>query len=183
MTNDLEKRLTRLEDITEIQQLLNRYVYMLVTMDFEHIYDECFSQTREDVSIQASDSGVYIGGEHIKERFFGKFMEFIKTVPGAFTMHLTCNPVIEISEDGLRARSVAPSPGCATDPQVREALWIWGTFMDDYIKENGSWRILHALRQGLDLPRGRHAALQGLRSDGGRAVPVLESLQHGQKGR
>lgn len=143
MTNDLEKRLTRLEDITEIQQLLNRYVYMLVTMDFEHIYDECFSQTREDVSIQASDSGVYIGGEHIKERFFGKFMEFIKTVPGAFTMHLTCNPVIEISEDGLRARSVAPSPGCATDPQVREALWIWGTFMDDYIKENGSWRILH----------------------------------------
>ena len=30
MTNDLEKRLTRLEDITEIQQLLNRYVYMLV---------------------------------------------------------------------------------------------------------------------------------------------------------
>ena len=60
MPNDLEKRLTRLEDITEIQQLLNRYVYMLVTMDFEHIYDECFSQTREDVSIQASDSGVYI---------------------------------------------------------------------------------------------------------------------------
>lgn len=140
---DLEKRLAHLEDVQEIEQLFNRYVYMLVTMDFDNIYDECFSQTRSDVSIQASDSGVYIGGEHIKERFFGKFMNFIKTVPGAFTMHLASNLTIEVSEDGTKARSVALSPGCATDPQNREALWIWGTFRDDYIKENGEWRILH----------------------------------------
>lgn len=140
---DLEKRLAHLVDVQEIEQLFNRYVYMLVTMDFDNIYDECFSQTRSDVSIQASDSGVYIGGEHIKERFFGKFMNFIKTVPGAFTMHLASNLTIEVSEDGTKARSVALSPGCATDPQNREALWIWGTFRDDYIKENGEWRILH----------------------------------------
>ncbi len=140
---DLEKRLAHLVDVQEIEQLFNRYVYMLVTMDFDNIYDECFSQTRPDVSIQASDSGVYIGGEHIKERFFGKFMNFIKTVPGAFTMHLASNLTIEVSEDGTKARSVALSPGCATDPQNREALWIWGTFRDDYIKENGEWRILH----------------------------------------
>lgn len=140
---DLEKRLAHLADVQEIEQLFNRYVYMLVTMDFDNIYDECFSQTRSDVSIQASDSGVYIGGEHIKERFFGKFMNFIKTVPGAFTMHLASNLTIEVSEDGTKARSVALSPGCATDPQNREALWIWGTFRDDYIKENGEWRILH----------------------------------------
>lgn len=140
---DMEKRLAHLADVQEIEQLFNRYVYMLVTMDFDNIYDECFSQTRSDVSIQASDSGVYIGGEHIKERFFGKFMNFIKTVPGAFTMHLASNLTIEVSEDGTKARSVALSPGCATDPQNREALWIWGTFRDDYIKENGEWRILH----------------------------------------
>ena len=65
--SDLEKRLSRMADIQEIEQLLNRYVYMLVTMDFDNIFDECFSQTREDVSIQASDSGVYIGKEHIKD--------------------------------------------------------------------------------------------------------------------
>ena len=138
-----DQQLIRLKDMIEIQQLLNKYFYMLTTMDFDHIYEECFSQTRPDVSIQASDSGVYIGGEHIHKKFFGKFMGFIKEVPGAFTMHLTCNPVIEISEDGTKARSVAPSPGCATDPQTQQALWIWGTFLDDYIKENGQWRILH----------------------------------------
>lgn len=140
---ELEKRLANWADVQEIEQLLNRYVYMLVTMDFDHIYEECFSQKRPDVSIQASDSGVYIGAEHIRERFFGKFMGFIKTVPGAFTMHLVCDPVIEISEDGKKARSTAFSPGCATDPQSREDLWIWGTFMDDYIKEDGKWKILH----------------------------------------
>ena len=140
---NLENRIRRLEDLAEIEQLLNIYIYMLTTMDFDNIFDECFSQTRDDVSIQASDSGVYIGREHIKDRFFAKFMGFLKEVPGAFTMHLACNPVIEISPDGNRARSVALSPGCATDPQIKEALWIWGTFSDEYIRENGSWKILH----------------------------------------
>lgn len=50
--------LSYLMDLAEISQLLNKYVYMLTTMDFDHIFEECFSQTREDVSIQASDSGV-----------------------------------------------------------------------------------------------------------------------------
>ena len=141
--NTLEQRIGHLEDLAEIEQLLNKYIYMLTTMDFDHIFDECFSQTREDVSIQASDSGVYIDREHIKERFFAKFMGYLKEVPGAFTMHLACNPVIEISPDRTMAHSVALSPGCATDPQVRDSLWIWGTFTDDYIRENGHWRILH----------------------------------------
>ena len=135
--------LSYLMDLAEISQLLNKYVYMLTTMDFDHIFEECFSQTREDVSIQASDSGVYIGPEHIKERFFGKFMGYLKEVPGAFTMHLACNPVIEISSDRSAAKSVALSPGCATDPQDRDSLWIWGSFRDEYIRENGQWRILH----------------------------------------
>lgn len=143
MDEKLEKRLERVADIIEIEQLLNLYVYELMTMDFDNMFDDLFSQTREDVSIQASDSGVYIGKEHIKERFFPIFMGYLKTVPGSFTMHLTTNPVIEVSEDGNYARSVAPSPGCATDPTVKNALWIWGTFLDDYIKEDGKWKILH----------------------------------------
>ena len=81
---NLENRIRRLEDLAEIEQLLNKYIYMLTTMDFDNIFDECFSQTRDDVSIQASDSGVYIGREHIKDRFFAKFMGFLKEVPGAF---------------------------------------------------------------------------------------------------
>ncbi len=143
MEKTLEERIAYLEDVTAIEQLLNRYVFQLMTMDYEHMYEDIFSKTREDVSIQASDSGVYIGGEHIEERFFGKFMGMLKQVPGAFTMHFTCNPVIEVSEDRKYARSVAPSPGCATDPQHKDSLWIWGTFLDDYIREDGKWRILH----------------------------------------
>jgi len=143
MEEQFEKKIQWVIDTTEIQQLLNKYIYQLTTMDFENIYRECFSQTREDVSIQASDSGVFVGGEHIQDRFFMKFMNFLKQVPGAFTMHFLCNPVIEIAEDRNTARSVALSPGCATDPQNREALWIWGTFLDDFVREDGEWKILH----------------------------------------
>lgn len=143
MEENLISRLEHIEDMMEISQLINKYIFQLTTMDFEHIFEECFSQTRDDVSIQASDSGVYIGKEHVQERFFLKFMKFVKETPGAFTMHLCSNPVIEISEDRKTARSIAFSPGCATDPQNKEALWIWGTFMDDFIRENGKWKILH----------------------------------------
>jgi len=143
MTEEMEKKLLWTIDVMEIQQLFNKYIYLLTTMDFQNIYGECFSQTRDDVSIQASDSGVYVGGEHIQDRFFMKFMGFLKQVPGAFTMHIGCNPVIEVSEDRKTAKSVTLSPGCATDPQNREALWIWGTFKDDYIRENEEWKILH----------------------------------------
>ena len=37
---NLENRIRRLEDLAEIEQLLNKYIYMLTTMDFDNIFDE-----------------------------------------------------------------------------------------------------------------------------------------------
>jgi hypothetical protein len=52
-------------------------------------------------------------------------------------MHLACDPVIEVAADGKTAKSVWLSPGCAGDK------WIWGTYIVDYIKEDGEWRLWH----------------------------------------
>ena len=67
--NTLEQRIGHLEDLAEIEQLLNKYIYMLTTMDFDHIFDECFSQTREDVSIRRQTAEFTLAGNTSKNGF------------------------------------------------------------------------------------------------------------------
>lgn len=39
---NLENRIRRLEDLAEIEQLLNKYIYMLTTMDFDNFLMNAF---------------------------------------------------------------------------------------------------------------------------------------------
>ena len=140
LVRDLMARVLRLEDMLEIQQLQSTYIHYLFKQRFDRIVDECFAQNLPDVSVEFSDSGVYRGLDSVRALY--KSFEVTKTIPGFFILHMTVNPVIEISSDGLSARSHWLSPGAAgTD---RSASWIWGPFYVDYVKEDGHWRIAHS---------------------------------------
>lgn len=140
MVHALLARVQRLEDTLEIQQLQSKYVHYLFKQRFDRIVDECFAKNVPDVSVEFSDSGVYRGLESVRALY--RSFEVTKTIPGFFILHMTVNPVIEISEDGLSARSHWLSPGAAgTD---FSASWIWGPFYVDYVKEDGHWRIAHS---------------------------------------
>src|ERR1700691_5233081 len=130
-------RVLRLEDMLEIQQLQSTYIHYLFKQLFDRIVDECYAQDLVDVSVEFSDSGVYRGLDSVRSLY--KSFEVTRTIPGFFILHMTVNPVIEISTDGLSARSHWLSPGAAgTD---RSASWIWGPFYVDYVKEDGHWRL------------------------------------------
>lgn len=139
---ELSAKISRMEDLEAIKKLQNTYQYYLFKEDYEKIAANMFSETMPDVSIEASDSGIYRGKEGIN-RFFHKFMGFLKVTRGAFTMHMALGPVIEIAEDGKTAKGIWFSPGCATDPKGLHALWIWGVYVNDYVKENGKWKFWH----------------------------------------
>jgi hypothetical protein len=140
VVRELTARVQRLEDLLEIQGLQSKYIHYLFKQRFDRIVDECFAQKLSDVSVEFSDSGVYRGLESVRSLY--KSFEVTKTIPGFFILHMTVNPVIEISADGLSARSHWLSPGAAgTD---RSASWIWGPFYVDYVKEDGRWRIAHS---------------------------------------
>jgi SnoaL-like domain len=136
----LAARVERLEDTIEIEQLQSKYVHYLFKQRFERIVDECFAKKLPDVSVEFSDSGVYRGLESVRALY--RSFEVTKTIPGFFILHMTVNPVIEIANDGLSARSHWLSPGAAGSD--RSAAWIWGPFYVDYVKEDGRWRIAHS---------------------------------------
>ena len=137
---ELAARVQRLEDTIEIQSLQSKYIHYLFKQRFDRIVDECFARHLPDVSVEFSDSGVYRGLESVRALY--RSFDVTKTIPGFFILHMTVNPVIEISKDGLSARSHWLSPGAAGSD--KSAAWIWGTFYVDYVKEDGRWRIAHS---------------------------------------
>jgi hypothetical protein len=143
-TEDVKSLLQRvqyLEDMTAIQKLQSKYVHYLFTQRYDRIVEELYSHTNPDVSVEFSDTGVYRGLESLKTLYAA--FERTKSIPGFFIMHMTVNPYIEISHDGMRAKSHWLSPGAANS-STNGSSWIWGPYYVDYIKENGEWRILHS---------------------------------------
>ncbi|HXX44495.1 MAG TPA: nuclear transport factor 2 family protein [Candidatus Acidoferrales bacterium] len=137
---ELAARVQRLEDTIEIQSLQSKYIHYLFKQRFDRIVDECFAKNLPDVSVEFSDSGVYRGLESVRALY--RSFDVTKTIPGFFILHMTVNPVIEIANDGLSARSHWLSPGAAGSD--KSAAWIWGPFYVDYVKEEGRWKIAHS---------------------------------------
>ena len=136
----LLKRLQYLEDVQLIEKLQSKYIHLLFTQRFDRIVDEVYAHKAADVSVEFSDSGVYRGLSGVTALYqaFNK----TKEIPGFFILHMTVNPYIQISADGLQARSHWLSPGASNSKNG--ASWIWGPYYVDYVKEDGQWRILHA---------------------------------------
>ena len=66
---ELKRRIAHLEDLSEIEQLLNKYVYMLTTMDFDHIFDECFPRHGMTFPSRRQTAGFTSAGNTSKNGF------------------------------------------------------------------------------------------------------------------
>jgi hypothetical protein len=65
---------------------------------------------------------------------------------GLMIKHTPPTVVIEIAEDGQRAKVVWVSPGHETFPVAKgppKAHWSWGQYAVDFRKEDGKWKIWH----------------------------------------
>ena len=149
LTETAEKQETRLqkaEDIEAIKKLQRSYCYYL-----EHWQDEeiigLFSHS-PDVSIEINDAGQYKGWEEVKIWFpfadhhtaFG-----VKKAPPEF-LHLLIplSGIVDIDPDGVRAKGRWYGFGLSALPregklQALIGCGIWG---NDYVKEDGKWKIL-----------------------------------------
>ena len=135
-----QHQLQYVEDLNAIQKLQARYLHSLFTQRYEKI-PELFALDRADVSVEFSDSGVYRGGDSVRNLY--KAFEATRNAPAFFLMHLAVDPYIEIAADGLSAKSHWLSPGVANSAR-NGSSWVWGPYYVDYLKENGAWKIHHS---------------------------------------
>ena len=129
---DIERRLTRLEDIEAIKQLKARYCEIC---DDDHNPDRIASVFAEDGIWESADFGTAKGHAAIRE-LFKKFQKLI-----AFSQHNVMNPIIEV--DGDRATAEWYFLGPFTFREQQEPRWLALQYKDDYVKVSGRWKYQH----------------------------------------
>ncbi|MCZ6772690.1 MAG: nuclear transport factor 2 family protein [Proteobacteria bacterium] len=139
---ELERRLTRIEDIEAIKQLKALYCEICDDM---HNPDRIDSLFAEGAIWESADFGKAEGHEAIRELFRGFQKMF------SFSQHNIMNPRIEV--DGGRATGIWYIMGPWTYSENNEEKWLALRYDDDYVKINGEWKYQHlrvALRMVAD---------------------------------
>jgi len=130
--SELEKRITRIEDIEAIKQLKARYCDICDDM---HNPDRIASVFAEDGIWESGDFGVAQGPEKIRELFAGFKRLF------SFSQHNITNPLIEINGD--KATGVWYIMGPWTETEGDKEIWMSARYDDDYLKINNEWKYQH----------------------------------------
>jgi hypothetical protein len=143
--DSMEKIVARLDAESKIHNLMGRYSYLLTATRYRDIV-ELFAKKAPDVRAEMS-FGVYDGYEGI-QRCYAKFHAEKVVGPGTMAVHALTTPVIEVAGDGKTAKGVWISPGHITggpftpDGSIK-AHWAWLRYGNDFILEDGEWKIWH----------------------------------------
>ncbi len=129
---EIERRLTRLEDIEAIKQLKARYCEIC---DDDHNPDRITSVFAEDGIWESAEFGTGKGHEGIR-KLFQDFQKLIE-----FSQHNVMNPIITV--DGNKATGEWYFMGPFRFHAGHEARWIALQYRDDYVKINGQWKYKH----------------------------------------
>ena len=134
---ELERRITRIEDVEAIKQLKARYCEIC---DDDHDPDRIGDIFTEDGVWHGAGMGPAEGRAAIRELFVG----FQRRI--SYSQHMVMNPIIEVD------RAVAHSKwyffGAFTFHENNEARWLAARYHEDYAKVNGTWKIKHLRVRG-----------------------------------
>lgn len=134
---DLEKRITRLEDLESIKQLKARYCEIC---DDNHDSERITSIFTDDGIWEGRGIGKAQGHAEIKVLF----ENFQKKI--SYSQHMVLNPIIEV--DGTTATGVWYFFGPFTFYEDNQAMWQAARYREDYEKIDGTWKIKHLRVKG-----------------------------------
>jgi len=139
MEQTLEERITRLEDIEAIKQLKARYCEIC---DDDH--------NPELITTIFSDNGIWdgarIGVAKGHEEIKALFTTFAQRI--SFSQHMVMNPIIDIDSNTATARWYFFGPFTIRSNDGEQAMWQSTRYVDDYVKEEGIWKIKHLRVRG-----------------------------------
>ena len=145
--NMLEARLQKTEDIEAIKKLQRAYGYYLEHWQVDEIV-AVFSHN-PDVSVEINDSGLYKGWEAVKNSF--RFEDHYTAYNGQHTappefLHILMpiSGIVDLDPDGKTAKGRWYGFGLIAQRRggILRAIISSGTWENEYIKEDGVWKIL-----------------------------------------
>jgi hypothetical protein len=132
----LELRKTRIEDVNAIKRLQRAYGYYID----EGQWDEVADLFASNASIEIGMDGVYQGREHIRAYYKALGGGRNGLAPGQLNEYLQLMPVITIGTDGHSAQGTWRAVILAGN-KGKDAFWGEGPYENEYVKENGIWKI------------------------------------------
>src|SRR5688572_24865536 len=132
----LEQRKSRLEDINAIKRLQRSFGYY---MD-EALWDEVANLFSANGSIEMGLDGVYRGKNRVREYLYALGGGKAGLSSGQLNEHMQLMPVITVAPDGRTARGTWRDV-ILTGQIRRGAFWGEGPYENEYVKQNGVWKI------------------------------------------
>ena len=129
-SEDINKNIRKLLDIEEIKTLKAKFCYFVDSGNFTDLL-KLFS---DNAKVDMGAFGIFEGREA-----YSKF--FTKIFPQAlsFSLHMLHNPIIEVTGDKAKGKWYFMVPG--TDKLKNKAVWVAGFYNDDFVREDGEWKI------------------------------------------
>jgi hypothetical protein len=140
---ELQARLTRLQDIQAIKKLQHIYGYYQDYSQWQKIVDLF---TASDPSVEEADRGIYRGQTGIR-RYYLELLGGKEPRPGWLSIMFQLQGVVTVAEDGCNAKGRWYGMGMEAKPTVSlhegdlRQTWISGTYENEYVKENGIWKF------------------------------------------
>jgi hypothetical protein len=133
----LEHRLGLLEDLTQLERMNSIYGYYLAHLQWDDLTG-IFSPTG---TIEIAMRGVYVGSASVRRNLdlYGKATD---SQFGLQHNHMQFQPVIDVAPDGQSAKMRSRALSIMGQWQ-RYSQWMGGVYENDYVKENGVWKIKH----------------------------------------
>ncbi len=139
---ELQARLTRLEDIRQIKRLQKIYGYYQDYGQWQKIVD-LFSD--DAPSVEEADRGVYQGKEGVRRYFIDLLGRGLNRPrrPGILSIMFQLQGVVTVNPDGKTAKGRWYGMGMEAKPIVSlhegelRQIWIHGVYENEYVKEGG----------------------------------------------
>ncbi|HEX5047496.1 MAG TPA: nuclear transport factor 2 family protein [Gammaproteobacteria bacterium] len=133
----VDERIGRLEDVTQLERMNSIYGYYLAHLQWDDLTG-IFSPTG---TIEIAMRGVYAGSASVR-RNLNLYGQATDSQFGLQHNHMQFQPVIDLAPDGQSAhmRSRALS---IMGQWERYSQWMGGIYENEYVKENGVWKIKH----------------------------------------
>jgi len=138
---ELDARITALEDIEKIKKLQNIYGYYFDAGEHDDIID-LFSENA--VSFEGGDHGVFFGKAGVI-KFFREILGKMATPPPELSLHLVImyQPVVNIDPGGKTAKGRWHGWMCGTRSQEGKPIQTWGhgIYENEFVKEGSEWKF------------------------------------------
>jgi hypothetical protein len=132
----LEQRKSLVEDANAIERLQHAYGYYVDRA----LWDEVADLFADDGTIEIALDGVYAGKARVREYLhaLGGGRQALRD--GELNEHLQVMPVITVAPDGLTAKARWRAI-TLTGELGGEAFWGEGPYENEYVKDDGVWKI------------------------------------------